>query len=112
MFDSAYALSKQSNHQFRHLILCLKVANNATNNYRLCQSLYNFIQLSLINTTKEPKQKLNNKCDLINNFIHVNKNRNCLDYKRNLNIEVICPRASSQNCPLFIKNMRVATWDL
>ena len=53
MFDSAYALSKNSNYQFRHLMLCSKFANNVTNNYRSCQSLYNFIQLSLINTTKE-----------------------------------------------------------
>ena len=33
LFDSAYALSKHSKYQFRHLMLCLKVANNATNNY-------------------------------------------------------------------------------
>ena len=38
LFDSAYALSKRSQHQFRHLMLCLKVANNATNNYQSCQS--------------------------------------------------------------------------
>ena len=43
MFDGAYALSKQSNNQFRHLILCLKVTNNATNNYRSYQSLYDCI---------------------------------------------------------------------
>ena len=37
LFDSAYALRKYSNHQFRHLMLCLKVANSATNNYQSCQ---------------------------------------------------------------------------
>ena len=44
IFDGAYVLNKKSNHQFRHLMLCLKVANNAANNYRSCQSLYDFIQ--------------------------------------------------------------------
>ena len=112
MFDSAYALSKQSNHQFRHLILCLKVANNATNNYHSCQSLYDCIQLSLINTTKEPKRSLNNKCDLTNNFIRVKKKRNCLECKRFLNLEITGHRASSKICPLFISNIRFATWDL
>ena len=56
-------LVKRSNHQFRHLMLCLKVKNNATNNYRSCQSLYDFIQLSLTNTTKEPKRLLYNIYD-------------------------------------------------
>ena len=66
LFDSAYALSKHSKHQFRHLMLCLKVANNATNNYQSCQSLYDFIMLSLCKTSKEPKRVLNNKVDLKN----------------------------------------------
>ena len=56
LFDSAYALSKHSQYQFRHLLLCLKVSNNATNNYQSCQSLYDFIQLSLYKTSKEPKR--------------------------------------------------------
>ena len=64
LFDSAYALSKHSKHQFRHLMLCLKLANNATNNYQSCQSLYDFIHLSLCKTSKEPKRVLNNKVDL------------------------------------------------
>ena len=33
LFGSAYALSKHSKHQFQHLMLCLKVAHNATDNY-------------------------------------------------------------------------------
>ena len=56
LFDSVYALSKHSQHQFRHLMLCLKVANNATNNYQSCQSLYDFTQLSLCKTSKEPNE--------------------------------------------------------
>ena len=71
LFDSAYALSKHSQHQFRHLMLCLKVANNATHNYQSCQSLYNFIQLSLSKTSKEPKQALDNKVDLTNKALHL-----------------------------------------
>ena len=73
MFDGVYALSKKINHQFRYFILYLKVSNNATNNYRSCQSFYTFIQLSLLNTTKEPTQLLNKKSDLINNVTYVLK---------------------------------------
>ena len=64
LFDSVYVLSKHSKHQFRRLMMCLKVVNNATNNYRSCQSLYDFIQLSLCKTSKEPKRVLNKKVDL------------------------------------------------
>ena len=75
LFDSAYALSKHSKHQFRHLMLCLKVANNATNNYQSCQSLYDFIQLSLFKTSKEPKRVLNNKVDLKKQSVAFEKNQ-------------------------------------
>ena len=54
LFDSAYALSCKIEHQHRHFILCLQVSNNVTNNYRSCQVLYDFIQLSIQNTTKDP----------------------------------------------------------
>ena len=73
LFDSAYALSKHSNHQFRYLMLCLKVANNATTNYQSCQALYDFIQLSPCKTSKEPKRVLNNKIDLTNKALHLKK---------------------------------------
>ena len=49
--------------------------DSAYDNYRLCQSLFDFIQLLFINTTKEPKRSLNNKCDLTNNSIRVKKKR-------------------------------------
>ena len=97
------------NHQFRHLMLCLKVANNVTNNYCSCQSLYDSIQLSLINITKEPKWSLNNKRDLTNNCKRVKKKRNCLDCKRFLYLEITGHRVSSKNCHLFINKMRFAT---
>ena len=75
LFDSAYVHNKYSNHQFRHLMLCLKVANNATNDYQSCQLLYDFIQLSLCKTSKEPKRVLNNKIDLTNKALHFKKRK-------------------------------------
>ena len=75
LFDSAYVHNKYSNHQFRHLMLCLKVANNATNDYQSCQLLYDFIQLSLCKTSKEPKRVLNNKIDLTNKALHLKKRK-------------------------------------
>ena len=74
-FLIVHMLSKHSNHKFRHLMLSLKVANNATNNYQSCQSLYDFIQLSLCKTTKEPKRVLNNNINLSNKALHF-KNQN------------------------------------
>ena len=111
IFDSAYALSKKSNHRFRHLLLCLKLANNATNNYRSYQSLYDVIQLSLINTTKEPKRSLNNKCYVTNNFIRVKKKSNCLDCKQFLKLEITGHCVSNKNCPLSCNDMRFVIWD-
>ena len=32
LFDSVYTLSKKD-HQWRHMMLCLQVTNNKTNNY-------------------------------------------------------------------------------
>ena len=59
LFDSAYALIKTKDHQWRHMILCLNVANNETNNYRTCQSLYDFLKLSLSPLNKGPVRRLN-----------------------------------------------------
>ena len=47
-------------------MLCLKVANNETNNYRTCQSLFDFIKLSISSTEKEPIQKLNKSSNVTN----------------------------------------------
>ena len=68
-------LAKKTNNQFRHLMFCLKVTNNVAINYCSCQSLYDFIQLSLINTTKEPTRLLKKKHDLKNNFVPIKKER-------------------------------------
>ena len=59
LFDSAYTLSKTKDHQWRHMILCLKVTDNETNNYHTCQSLFDFLKLSLSPLNKEPVRKLN-----------------------------------------------------
>ena len=66
LFDSIYALSKTKDHQWRHMMLCLKVANNETTNYRTCQSLCDFLKLSISPINKEPVQKLNKKTDVTN----------------------------------------------
>ena len=50
-------------------MLCFKVANNAQS----CQSLYDFIQLSLYKSSKEPKRVLNNKIDLTKKALHFKK---------------------------------------
>ena len=59
-------LVKKKDHQWRHIMLCLKVANNKTNNYRTCQSLFNFIKLSISPTEKEPIRKLNKSSNVTN----------------------------------------------
>ena len=77
LFDSAYALSKKKDHQWRHMMLCLKVANNETNNYRTCQSLFDFIKLSISPTEKEPIRKLNKSCNVTNKSGISKKKVNC-----------------------------------
>ena len=111
LFGSAYALSKHSKYQFRHLMLCLKVANNATNNYQSCQSLYNFVYLSQCKTPKEPKQVLNNKIDLTNKALHLKKGKICLDCKLHLNLEIVDHKSSSKKCPVYYKNWRFPSWE-
>ena len=48
------------------MMLCLRVANNETNNYRTCQSLFDFIKLSVSPIEKEPIRKLNKSSNVIN----------------------------------------------
>ena len=85
-------------------MLCLKVANNATNNYQSYQSSYDFIQLSLYKSSKEPKQVLNNKIDLINKALYLNKNKKNLYCKLYLNLKIVGHRSSSRKCPVYYKN--------
>ena len=58
-FGSTYALSKAKDHQWRHMMLCLKVAINETDNYHTYQLLFDFLTLSLSPLNKEPGRKLN-----------------------------------------------------
>ena len=47
-------------------MLCLKVANNERNNYRTCQSLFEFIKLTVSPTEKKPIRKSNKSSNVIN----------------------------------------------
>ena len=58
-------------------MLCLKVANNETNNYRTCQSLFDFIKLSISPTEKEPIRKLNKSSNVTNKSGISKKKVNC-----------------------------------
>ena len=59
-------LVKNKNNQWRHMMLCLKVTNNETNNYRTCQSLFEFIKLPISPTEKYPIRKLSKSSNVIN----------------------------------------------
>ena len=82
-----------------------KDANNVRNKYCLCNLLYDFIQLLLINTTKEPTRLLTN------NFVPIKKKRICLNCKRYLNLQTSGHRVSNKNFPVHRKNWRFTTWD-
>ena len=47
-------------------MLCLKVANNETNDYRTNQSLFDFIKLTISPIDKKPIRKLNKASNVIN----------------------------------------------
>ena len=49
----------KKDYQWRYMILCLKVANNETSDYRTSQSLFDFIKLTISPIDKEHTQKLN-----------------------------------------------------
>ena len=50
-------------------MLCLNVGNNKTNVYRTCQSLFDFIKLTISPIDKEPIQKLNENGNVINKSV-------------------------------------------
>ena len=50
-------------------MLCLKVANNETNDYRTYQSLFDFIKLSISPTEKEPIRILNKSSNVTNKSV-------------------------------------------
>ena len=55
------------------MILCLKVTNNEIHNYRTCQSLFEFIKLTVSPIEKEPIRKLNKSSTVINKIVDIKK---------------------------------------
>ena len=90
LFDSAYALIKTIDHQWRHMMLCLNVANNERNNYRTCQSLYDFLKLSLSTLNKEPVRGLN-------------KQKRCYKLFREFRLKTDCSKCI--NCKIYLKQV-------
>ena len=85
LFNSSYALSKKD-YQWRHMMLCLKFANNETNNYRTCQSLFDFIKLTISPIDKAPTLKLNKSSKVINKSSIFKKKTNCSNCVNLLNV--------------------------
>lgn len=88
-------------------MLCLKVANNAQS----CQSLYDFIQLSLYKTSREPNLVLNKKKLPNKQSVTFKKSKICLDCKLYLNLEIVGHRSSSRKCAVYYKHWRLPSWD-
>ena len=72
LFDSEYILSKTKDHQWRRIMLCLKVSNNKTNDYRTNQSLIKFIKLTISPIDKDAIPKLNKNCNVGNKSLTLN----------------------------------------
>ena len=68
------------------MMLCLKVANNEPNNYRTCQSLFDFIKLTISPTEKEPIRKLSKSSNVINKSSILKKRLNCSNCVQKLNV--------------------------
>ena len=64
----------KKDHQCRHMMVCLKVANNETNNYQMWQSLFDFLKSIIFPINKEPVRKLNKKTNVTNKVVSVIKN--------------------------------------
>ena len=67
-------------------MLCLKVTNNETNNYRTCQSLFEFIKLPISPTEKYPIRKLSKSSNVINKSSILKKKVNCTNCVKLLSI--------------------------
>ena len=81
-------------------MLCLKVANIETNNYRTCQSLFDFIKLSISSSEKEPIRKLSKSSNVTNKTWILKKKVNCTNCVKFLSIHDAGHRAKSKDCPL------------
>ena len=85
-------------------MLCLKVANNETNNYRTCQSLFDFIQLITSPIDKKPIRKLNKTSNVINKSLILKKKVNFSKGVKVLNVIDAGIRTNSKDCPLNNEN--------
>jgi len=92
-------------------MLCLKVANNETNNYRTCQSLFDYIKLTISPTEKEPIRKLSKSSNVINKSLTFKKKVNCTSCVKLLNIHDAGHRANSKDCPLNNVNWINKHWN-
>ena len=92
-------------------MLCLKVANNETNNYQTCQSLFEFIKLTISPIEKEPNRKLNKSSNVINTSSILKKKVNCSNCVKILNICDTGHRGNSKDCPLNNENWMNKHWN-
>ena len=92
-------------------MLCLKVANNKTNNYRTCQSFFDFIKLSISPTEKEPIRKLSKPSNVTNKSWILKKIVNCTNCVNFLSIHDAGHRANSKDCPLNNTNWINKYWN-
>ena len=91
-------------------MLCLKVANNETNNYRICQSLFNFINLTISLIDKEYIRKLNKTSNIINKLSIFQKKVNCSNCVKLLSVRDTEHRANRKDCPLNNENWINKHW--
>ena len=54
-------------------MLCLKLANSKTNDYRTCQSLFDFIKLTISPIDNEHVRKFNKCNDINKSVIYIKK---------------------------------------
>ena len=93
------------------MMLCLKVANNETNNYRTCQSLFEFIKLTVYSIEKEPIWKLNKSSNVENKSLILKKKVNCSNWVQKLNVRDAGHREDSKYCPLNNENWINKHWN-
>ena len=92
-------------------MLCLNVANNETSNYRTCQSLFDFIKLTISPIDKKPIRKLNKISNVINKSSIFKKKVNCSNCVKLLNVRETGHRTNSKDYPLNNENWIYKHWN-
>ena len=82
------------------MIFGLEVANNETNNYGTCQSLFDLIKLAISPIDKEPIRKLNKSSNIINQSSILKEKLYCSNCVKLLNVRDAGHRANSKDCLL------------